>query len=87
MHDQEKQIRSLGILQLFPILCPTIVLEDCQRGHLLVSYSWARRWHTALVEDLGGGGVDRGSARRAWRLGFGIFVVGRRVACLFIWKE
>ena len=37
MYDQEKEIRSLGILQLFPILCPTLVLEDCCRGNLLVS--------------------------------------------------
>ena len=41
----------------------------------------------ALVKDLDGGGVDQGSARQAWWLGFGIFVVGRHVACLFIWKE
>ena len=27
---------------------------------LLMSEAWARRWHSALVEGLGGGGVDRG---------------------------
>ena len=44
---------------------------------LLVSEAWARRWRSALVEGLGGGGVDRGICLADLAEPIGILISGQ----------